>query len=107
PGHSLGGLYIKHFAQLYPARVAGLVFLDSSDERQTRLFEEAGIKPALDKMRRRAELALKLRPLVRLLFGRQLKKLRPDLDATRRRELVGLHTAPGKTATVNREVDWL
>ncbi|MEO0339857.1 MAG: alpha/beta hydrolase [Bacteroidota bacterium] len=35
-GHSIGGLYIRVFAQLYPEEVAGLVFIDSShpDQRE-------------------------------------------------------------------------
>jgi pimeloyl-ACP methyl ester carboxylesterase len=106
-GHSLGGLYIKRFAQLYPHRVAGLVFLDSSDERQARLFAETGIKPILDKLRRRSELAMKLGPVVRLLLRRQFKQLRPDLDAAQRRRLVSLHGSAAKMAAVNREVAWL
>jgi pimeloyl-ACP methyl ester carboxylesterase len=32
-GHSLGGVYVKLYAHLYPAEVAGLVLVDPSDER--------------------------------------------------------------------------
>lgn len=33
-GHSIGGLYVRQFAALYPDEVAGLVLLDSSHPRQ-------------------------------------------------------------------------
>ena len=39
-GHSLGGLYIRSFWQAYPGEVAGLVFVDSSHERQMERFRE-------------------------------------------------------------------
>ena len=31
-GHSLGGVYVKLYAQRYPAEVAGLVLVDPADE---------------------------------------------------------------------------
>lgn len=33
-GHSIGGVYVRHYASLHPERVAGLVFIDSSHEDQ-------------------------------------------------------------------------
>jgi pimeloyl-ACP methyl ester carboxylesterase len=33
-GHSIGGLYVRTFAGLYPSEVSGLVLLDGSHERQ-------------------------------------------------------------------------
>jgi len=33
-GHSVGGIYIRKFVQLYPNEVAGLLFIDSSHENQ-------------------------------------------------------------------------
>lgn len=35
-GHSLGGVYIRSFAGLYPADVAGLVFIDPADFTETK-----------------------------------------------------------------------
>jgi len=37
-GHSIGGIYARKFAELYPATVAGLVFVDSADEEQVWRF---------------------------------------------------------------------
>lgn len=34
-GHSIGGIYIRAFAQKYPEEVAGMVFVDSSHENQS------------------------------------------------------------------------
>jgi pimeloyl-ACP methyl ester carboxylesterase len=33
-GHSIGGLYLQYFAATYPADVAGMVLVDSSDEEE-------------------------------------------------------------------------
>jgi len=33
-GHSIGGVYVRHYAATYPEGVAGLVFIDSSHEEQ-------------------------------------------------------------------------
>ena len=33
-GHSIGGVYVRHYASVYPDDVAGLVFVDSSHEEQ-------------------------------------------------------------------------
>lgn len=45
-GHSLGGMYMREFAQLYPAEVAGLVLIDARPEddqiRTKALLDEAG-----------------------------------------------------------------
>jgi pimeloyl-ACP methyl ester carboxylesterase len=42
-GHSLGGLYVRSFQQLYPETVAGMVFVDSSHEDMvTRLIKTLG-----------------------------------------------------------------
>jgi pimeloyl-ACP methyl ester carboxylesterase len=37
-GHSLGGIYVRAFAELYPQDVAGIVLVDSSHENQNQLF---------------------------------------------------------------------
>lgn len=37
-GHSLGGIYVRAFAELYPQDVAGMVLVDSSHENQNQLF---------------------------------------------------------------------
>lgn len=39
-GHSLGGLYVRHYATKYPAEVAGLVLVDSAHEEQVWRFRE-------------------------------------------------------------------
>ncbi|MGB3486227.1 MAG: alpha/beta hydrolase [Mycobacterium sp.] len=45
-GHSLGGMYVREFAQLHPDEVAGLVLIDArpedDDRRTATLLEEAG-----------------------------------------------------------------
>lgn len=52
-GHSLGGLYVQMFAQMYPRDVAGVVLLDSSsadapDELKTRARLEPGTAAYLE-----------------------------------------------------------
>jgi pimeloyl-ACP methyl ester carboxylesterase len=49
-GHSMGGLYIREFAQQYPQAVAGLVFVDSVHENQSRSQEggRGGLAGSLD-----------------------------------------------------------
>lgn len=37
-GHSIGGLYVRQFAHLYPDETAGLVFVDSSHEEMMRRY---------------------------------------------------------------------
>jgi pimeloyl-ACP methyl ester carboxylesterase len=52
-GHSMGGLYIREFAWHYPQEVAGLVFVDSVHEQQSRQSEGGrggGFGAALDNM---------------------------------------------------------
>ncbi len=39
-GHSIGGIYARQYETLYPAEVAGLVFVDSADEEQVWRFEK-------------------------------------------------------------------
>jgi pimeloyl-ACP methyl ester carboxylesterase len=46
-GHSLGGLYVRRFAGLFPDDVAGLVLVDSSDEKQLTGIIAPGLKPEL------------------------------------------------------------
>jgi pimeloyl-ACP methyl ester carboxylesterase len=42
-GHSLGGLFVRSFQQLYPEAVAGIVFVDSSHEEMiTRVIQTSG-----------------------------------------------------------------
>ena len=40
-GHSSGGLYVRHFANLRPGAVVGMLLVDSSVEHQERRFAEA------------------------------------------------------------------
>jgi pimeloyl-ACP methyl ester carboxylesterase len=46
-GHSMGGIYVRKFAMRYPAQIAGIVFVDSSDDEQVWRF--AKISPELMK----------------------------------------------------------
>ncbi len=46
-GHSLGGLYARRFASRFPDEVAGLVLVDSSDEKQLTGIIAPGLKPEL------------------------------------------------------------
>jgi pimeloyl-ACP methyl ester carboxylesterase len=39
-GHSLGGLFVRKYAELYPKEVAGMVLLDSAHE------DEESLRPA-------------------------------------------------------------
>ncbi len=39
-GHSLGGLFVQHYARLYPQQVAGVVLVDSVHPRQSELMPE-------------------------------------------------------------------
>src|SRR5215471_10043161 len=46
-GHSLGGLYVRRFAARFPDEVAGLVLIDSADEKQLTGIIAPGLKPDL------------------------------------------------------------
>jgi pimeloyl-ACP methyl ester carboxylesterase len=46
-GHSLGGLYVRRFAARFPGEVAGLVLVDSSDEKQLTGIIAPGLNPEL------------------------------------------------------------
>lgn len=46
-GHSLGGLYVRRFAARFPGDVAGLVLIDSSDEKQLTGIIAPGLAPEL------------------------------------------------------------
>ena len=46
-GHSLGGLYVRRFADRFPDDVAGLVLVDSADEKQLTGIIAPGLKPEL------------------------------------------------------------
>src|SRR5262245_55911940 len=46
-GHSLGGLYVRRFADRFPDAVAGLVLVGSADEKQIGGIIAPGIKPEL------------------------------------------------------------
>lgn len=50
-GHSLGGMYVRLFAELFPEDVAGLVLLDARPENYSKktnpILEEAGLDPLL------------------------------------------------------------
>ncbi len=45
-GHSIGGVYVRSYAQLYPSEVAGIVLVDSSHESQNSRFPPAYLKVA-------------------------------------------------------------
>jgi len=45
-GHSIGGVYVRSYAQLYPSEVAGIVLVDSSHESQNLRFPPAYLKVA-------------------------------------------------------------
>ncbi len=45
-GHSIGGLYVRSYAQHYPSEVAGMVLVDSSHESQNLRFPAAYLKIA-------------------------------------------------------------
>jgi pimeloyl-ACP methyl ester carboxylesterase len=55
-GHSIGGLYIRMFTELYPDDVAGLVFVDSSTEDQNDRMP-AEMKSAVEKQKKLLSLA--------------------------------------------------
>jgi len=46
-GHSLGGAYIRVFADNYPEEVAGLIFIDSSHPEQIERWELPDMKPPM------------------------------------------------------------
>jgi pimeloyl-ACP methyl ester carboxylesterase len=46
-GHSLGGLYVRRFAARFPDKVAGMVLVDSADEKQLTGIIAPGLKPEL------------------------------------------------------------
>ena len=46
-GHSLGGLYARRFANRFPDAVAGLVLVDSADEKQLTGIIAPGLEPEL------------------------------------------------------------
>jgi len=46
-GHSLGGLYVRRFANRFPDDVAGLVLVDGADEKQLTGIIAPGLKPEL------------------------------------------------------------
>jgi pimeloyl-ACP methyl ester carboxylesterase len=73
-GHSLGGLHIRFFAQLYPGDVAGLVFLDpTTEEMRPRLETEAD--------RRRFEMQLEPLPAG---AGAEMRALAENVEALAR-----------------------
>lgn len=70
-GHSLGGAYIRRFAQLYPSKVAGLVFLDPAHEG----YETLPRPSALARLRQTAAMlraVLDIEGFYRPLFERML-----------------------------------
>lgn len=65
-GHSIGGLYVRHYARRRPETVAGMVLIDSSHERQVQLMPP--------------ELSARMQRLVRLASNRWIVQLvRPVL----------------------------
>jgi pimeloyl-ACP methyl ester carboxylesterase len=46
-GHSLGGLYVRRFADRFPDDLAGLVLVDSADEKHLTGIIAPGLKPEL------------------------------------------------------------
>jgi len=43
-GHSIGGVYVRHYASLHPENIAGLVFVDSSHEEQAERMPPAVVR---------------------------------------------------------------
>ncbi len=58
-GHSIGGVYMRFFAQTYPNEVAGMILVDSSHEEQLQRAPEAFVtfeKSSMQKMIRQMEM---------------------------------------------------
>jgi pimeloyl-ACP methyl ester carboxylesterase len=81
-GHSFGGLLVRCYTGFYPAEVAGVVLVDSSDVEQYEAF------PDLDQMARQTAAGVRLmkfaskiglgKTLTRLSMGSSFKALSPD-----------------------------
>jgi pimeloyl-ACP methyl ester carboxylesterase len=73
-GHSLGGLYTRLFAQMYPEETAGLVLVDATpvgfDQETAAIFEEEGLDPS--------NLGLPSKPLFLLLKHSGVMRLMQD-----------------------------
>jgi pimeloyl-ACP methyl ester carboxylesterase len=85
-GHSLGGAYVRRFAQLFPGEVAGLLFLDPSHEAYLdfpapTLAEQLRMAPALIRA------AVNLRSFYRPMFERMFAGF-PQVE---RRQLIDYH----------------
>ena len=81
-GHSMGGVFIRGFASMYPAETAGMVYLDVPDFESTR-EERAAVLPAED---RKAALAPPVLPEIpagtppglAAVYQQQLNEMRDD-----------------------------
>ena len=70
-GHSLGGAYARRYAQLYPAEVAGLVFLEPFYEGFGSLTAKRTLGGTLWQAFALARLAVQVKPFYRRMFARQ------------------------------------
>jgi pimeloyl-ACP methyl ester carboxylesterase len=90
-GHSLGGIYIRAFAGLYPDEVAGIVLIDSSHEQDSlRRTLPASQEEGMRKRRADLELGAVLEPygVVRLFVPLEEDVAAMPLDADQKRALL-------------------
>ena len=86
-GHSMGGVFIRGFASLYPGETAGMVYLDVPDFESTR-EERAAVLPPED---RKAALAPPVLPEIppgtpaglAAVYQQQLNEMRDDFPSAR------------------------
>lgn len=86
-GHSMGGVFIRGFASMYPGETAGMVYLDVPDFESTR-EERAAVLPAED---RKAALAPPVLPEIppgtpaglAAVYEQQLNEMRDDYPSAR------------------------
>jgi pimeloyl-ACP methyl ester carboxylesterase len=86
-GHSMGGVFIRGFASMYPGETAGMVYLDVPDFESTR-EERAAVLPAED---RKAALAPPVLPEIppgtpaglAAVYQQQLDEMRDDFPSAR------------------------
>lgn len=86
-GHSLGGVFIRGFASMYPGETAGMVYLDVPDFESTR-EERAAVLPAEE---RKAALAPPVLPEIppgtgaglAAVYQQQLNEMRDDFPSAR------------------------
>lgn len=99
-GHSLGGPLTMTYARLYPAEVAGIVFVDASHPDQLRRFDAAGIPSAPSLGVLRTIMALRWSGIGRLpLLGATPDGMPADAAATAR--AFGLESGPAALAEIS------